>query len=156
MTTPIPYPLINGVRHSFSSIELKIADQIFIGFKSLNFSITRSRGLVRGNHPDPLAWTRGENEYKADSELYLAELALILEQLGAGWQDLPIAVLVTYGESGFDPITVELTGCHLDGLDFSASQGTDALAVKVDLNPLKILINGKDGNTTPLVPPPGG
>jgi hypothetical protein len=156
MSTPIPFPLLNGVRHGFSSIELKIGDQIFIGFKSINFSITRSRSQVRGNHPDPLGWTRGENEYKADCELYLAELMLLLEQLGDGWQDLPIAVLVTYGENGFDTNTVELTGCHLDGLDFSASQGTDALAVKVDLNPLKILVNGRNNNTVPLVPPPGG
>ncbi len=156
MTTPIPYPLVNGVRHGFSSIELKIGPLTFIGFKSFNYNITRSRSLIRGNHPDPIGWTRGENEYKADCELYLAELLALLEELGDGWQDLPISVLCTYGENGFDTKKVELTGCHLDGLDFSAAQGTDGLAVKVDLNPLKILINGSDNNERPLAPPPGG
>jgi len=156
MATPIPFPLVNGTRHSFSSIELKIAGQIFVGFKSINYGITRSRGLVRGNHPDPIGWTRGENEYKADCELYLAEWNLLQSQLGPGWGDVPFVVLVTYGENEFDTITDELIGCHLDGTDISNGQGTDALVRKVELNPLKILLNGLDNNTTPLGPPPGG
>lgn len=156
MTTPISYPLINGVRHGFSSIELKIKDQIFIGFKSINYSVTRSRAKVMGNHPDPIGWTRGENEYKADCELYLAEWSLLQSQLGKGWGDIPFSVLVTYGENGFDTISDELTGCHLDGTDISNGQGSDALIRKVDLNPLKIILNGLDNNEFPLAPPPGG
>jgi hypothetical protein len=156
MATPIPYPLINGARHGFSSIELKIHTQIFKGFKSLNFNRTRSRGLVRGNHPDPIGYTRGENEYKADCEIYLAEWALFQQILGVGYGDVAFPVLVTYGENAFDAITVELTGCHMDSTDFSHGQGTDALTVKCDLNPLKIVINGVDDTEFPLTPPPGG
>jgi hypothetical protein len=157
MPTPLAFPLVQGVRHGYSSIELKMAGQIFIGFKSINYSRTRSRGLVRGNHPDPIGWTRGENEYKGDCEIYLAEWNLFQELLGGpGYGDVAFTVLVTYGENGFDTITDELIGCHMDGTDVGNGQGTDALARKIELNPLKILFNGKDDVSTPLGPPPGG
>lgn len=155
MGTPIPFPLINGVRHDFTSIELKLDDQLYIGFKSVNFSATRSRSMVMGNHPDPIGKTKGTNEYKADCELYLAEWNLLQQKLGKGWQDKAFTMLVTYGANGFDTVVVEITGCTLDGTDFSHSQGTDALSVKVDLNPMKILINGIDGCDVVLGPPPG-
>ncbi len=35
------YPLVNGVRHSFTSIELKLAGQIFVGFSSIKYSRKR-------------------------------------------------------------------------------------------------------------------
>ncbi len=151
MTTPISYPLINGVRHSFASIELKLKEQIFIGFKSVNYSRTRSRTKVRGNHPDPLGKTQGENDYSADIELYLAEWNLFQEQLGAGYGDVFFQVLVTYSANGFDTIQDVINGCTLDSTEASQQQGPDPLVRKFDLSPLKILFNGKDDVETPLV-----
>lgn len=84
MSSSILYPFINGVRHSFSSIELKLGNQIFTGFKSINYSRKRTRTMVRGNSPDPLAKTRGDNEYTADCELYLAEWNLFQAQINSG------------------------------------------------------------------------
>jgi hypothetical protein len=153
MAATIPYPLINGYRHGFSSIELKLNNQLFVGFKSINYTRTRSRSAVMGNHPDPIAWTRGTNEYKGDCELYLAEFSLFQSLLGKGYGDVAFSVLVTYGESEFDTIVDELIGCHLDSVDASNGQGTDALTRKFDLNPLKILHNGIDDVEFPLTPP---
>jgi len=151
VTTPISYPLINGVRHSFASIELKCNGQIFIGFKSINYSRTRNRGLVRGNHPDPLGKTRGENEYSADAEFYLAEWNLFQAQLGDGYGDVFFQVLSTYSENGFDTIQDVINGCTVDSLEASQSQGPDPLVRKMDLKPLKVLFNGVDDLLTPLV-----
>lgn len=154
MTTPIAYPLLNGVRHGFASIELKMAGQIFIGFKSLNYLRTRGRAMVKGNHPDPIAKTRGENEYSADVEIYLAEWNLfqaLLQAQGAGYGDQFFSVLATYGENGFDTITDEIIGCTMDSTESSNSQGPDALVRKVDLKPLKIKFNGLDDLAVPLV-----
>jgi hypothetical protein len=151
MATPIPYALINGVRHSFSSIELKLNGQIFIGVKSINYSRTRGRSLVRGNSPDPLGKTRGENEYSGDCELYLAEWNLFQEQLGPGYGDVFFSVLVTYSENGFDTIQDELLGCTMDSAEASNAQGSDPTIRKVNLMPLKILYNGVDDLATPLV-----
>lgn len=151
MTTPIQYPLINGVRHSFASIELKLNNLIFIGFKSINYNRTRNRAFVRGNHPDPIGKTRGENEYKADTELYLAEFNMFQAELGPGYGDVFFQILVTYSENGFDTIQDVINGCTLDTTDVSQSQGSDPLVRKFDLNPLKILFNGVDDLLSPLV-----
>lgn len=151
MVAPIQYPLVNGVRHSFASIELKLDVQIFIGFKSINYSRTRNRALVRGNHPDPIAKTRGENEYSGDVELYLAEWNLFQSQLGAGYGDKFFQVLVTYTENGFDTIQDVINGCTIDSLEASQGQGPDPLVRKFDLKPLKILFNGIDDLAVPLI-----
>jgi len=155
MPSPVAYPLVQGVRHGFSSIELKIAGQIFVGFKSINYSRKRSRSMVRGNHPDPLAKTRGENEYSADCELYLAEWLLFKELLGAGYGDVQFSIFVTYGENGFDTTTDELIGCTMDTTEASNAQGPDALVRKVELSTLKILFGGVEDLEFGLTAPPG-
>ncbi len=43
MPTPIQYPLINGVRHSFASVEVKVAGQIF-PLMEINYDMPRERG----------------------------------------------------------------------------------------------------------------
>jgi len=149
----IAYPLINGVRHSFSSIELKIAGQIYVGFKSINYSRKRSRTMVRGNSPDPLGKTRGTNEYTADCEIFLAEWNLLqsqLQNLGAGYGDQFFNIVVTYTENGFDTVSDTIVACTLDTTDVSQSEGADPLVRKFELNPLKILFNGLDDLANPL------
>jgi len=156
--TPISYPLINGFRHQFSSVELKFqfdGQKVQVFAKSLNYSRKRSRGLVRGNHPDPIAKTRGENEYSADCELFLAEWLLVKRTLGPGYGDKFFSLLVTYGENGFDTFTDQIQGCTMDGLEASMSQGTDPLVRKFDLNPLKIIFDDDDDLEFPLTAPVG-
>lgn len=161
MTTNLSYPLINGVRHSFVSIELKLNNQIFVGFKSINYSRKRNRTMVRGNHPDPLAKTRGSNEYSADCEMYLAEFNLFqaalittAQQQSLGYGDVAFQVLVSYSENGLDTIQDVINGCTLDETTASQSQGDDPLVRKLDLAPLKVLFNSVDDVTTPLQAPP--
>jgi len=154
MTTPLVYPLINGVRHSLNSVELKINGRIYIGVKSFNYTRKRNRSLVRGTSPDPIAKTRGENEYSADCELYLAEFNLVQADLGPGYGDIPFTAYATWTENGFDTITDVLTGCTLDSTEANNSQGSDPTVRKFDLAPLKILYNGIDDLATPLAAPP--
>lgn len=151
MPSTIQYPLINGVRHSFSSVELRLAGQIFVGFKSVNYSRKRGRTTVFGNSPDPLGKTRGKNEYSGDCELYLAEWNAFQAQLGAGYGDVFFDVVVQYSENGFDTLTDTLRGCTMDSTDASNGEGTDPTVRKFDLGPLKILFNGVDDLETPLV-----
>ena len=150
MPPPIQYPNVNGVRHSFASIELKLAGQVFIGFKSIEYTRTRERGIVQGNHPDPLGKTRGKNTYKGSVELYLAEWNVFQKQLGAGYGDKLFSLLVTYGENGFDTITDEINGCSMDSTEGGGSEGTDPSTRKFDLSPLKILFDGIDDVAVPL------
>ncbi len=151
------YPLINGKRHGFASITLKfklpggVDIQMFV--KSINYGRTRSRGLMMGNHPDPIAKTRGENAYKCSVEMALAEYRLLVAQLGKGYGDVTFTTAVTYGEDGFTTVTDELLGCNLDDDDASNSQGPDALIRKLDLSPLKILMGGVDDLLVPMISP---
>lgn len=160
MPAQIPLPLINGVRHSFASVEIKVANLIFVGVKGCDYSRKRSRAQVRGNHPDPIGQTRGENEYEASIEIYLAEfnqLQAALQALGGGkgYGDVFFDVICTYGENGFDTITDTIRGCSIDSTEASLAQGPDALTRTIDLTPLKILFNQIDDLAVPLVGVPG-
>ena len=157
--TPISYPFINGFRHQFSSVELKFqisgGQKVIVFPKSINYSRKRNRGLVRANHPDPIAKTRGENEYSADCELYLAEWLLLKRSLGTGYGDVFFTMMVTYGENGFDTFTDQIQACTMDGVEASMSQGSDPLVRKFDLNPLKIIFDDDDDLEFPLAAPVG-
>ncbi len=157
MADALIYPLVRGFRHGFSSVTLKFmlegGKEIQMFCKSINYGRTRSRGLVRGNHPDPIAKTRGENEYKASVEMPLAEYRLLVAEIGDGYGDKIFTTLVTYGENGFETVTDEILGCTIDDDDASNSQGPDPLMRKLDLAPLKILMGGVDDLEVPMVSP---
>ena len=155
MTTPIAFPLVNGVRHAFASIKLQIGNTKFVGFKAINYNMSKSREMARGNHPDPLGKTRGDNDYKCDCEIYLAEFNLFIASLGPGWGQIFFTILVSYSENGFDVTQDQILGCTIDEVDASQSQGPAALTRKLTFNPLKILYNGVDSEPNPLVAPPG-
>lgn len=164
MTTPINYPLVNGYRYSWVSIEIKVAGQIYYA-TSVNYSRKRNRTMVRANHPDPVAKTRGSNDYSADIEMLLSEFnalqAALISQanqqgLNGGYGDVFFQVVVMYGENNLDTITDTIQGCTMDSTESSNAEGTDPSKRKFELSPLKILFGGQDDLATPLVAPPGG
>lgn len=158
MADALVYPLVRGFRHGFSSITLVFAldggKKIQMFCKSINYGRTRSRGLYEGNHPDPIAKTRGTNAYKGSVEIALAEYRLLVAEIGPGYGDKQFDTLVTYGEDGFTTVTDSLLSCTLDDDDASNAQGPDPLMRKIELNPLKILMAGVDDLLIPMVPPP--
>lgn len=159
MADQLIYPLIRGVRHGFANIKLKFAlpvgsKKIEMFCKSINYGRTRSRGIVRGNHPDPIAKTIGENEYKANVEIAHAECMLLIKEIGPGYGDLLFDTYVSYGCDGFDTTTDEILGCSIDDHDVSNSQGPDPLMRKLELGPLKILMAGIEDLLVPMISPP--
>lgn len=159
----LQYPLINGVRHSWSSAEVKVAGQIYYA-TSVNHGRKRNRTMVRVNHPDPIAKTLGENDYTGDLEMLLAEynaLQAALIQIASnsglpiGYGDVPFEVQVQYSATGLDTVTIQLLGCTLDSDESGGKQGPDPTIVKSDLSPLKILRNGVDDLGVPLQAPIG-
>ena len=153
-TSPIQYPLINGFRHSFVSIKLKLNGNDCLAFKSLNYSSSRTRSKPYGRHPDPLGKTRGTNEYKCDAEIYLAEFhKFLVDELGAGYGDRQFPIYVTHDEEGSDLIEDVIYGCTIDSIDASHSQGSDATARKIDFGPTKIKFSGLDDLAEPLTAP---
>jgi hypothetical protein len=157
-STPIQYPYVNGSLFSFSSVEWKLAGLIFRGFKSIDFSRKRDRPKVWGNSPDPLGKVVGKNDYDAGGELYLAEFLAFVSKLGPGYGDQFFSCYVTVKQAGFGTAQWVINGCTLDEATASFAEGTDPLAMKFALNPLKILtvINGVtlDDLAIPLTSPP--
>ena len=95
----IPQPLINGVRHEYSSCEFKFNGRIFTGVKSVNYGIELAPSLVYGASPAPLGLTRGVLTPNADFEMLHAELYEMLDALGAGFGEVSFLGLVTISES---------------------------------------------------------
>lgn len=164
MSTPLAYPLRNGFRHSWASIEVKVAGRVFYA-TAVNYKRTRNRTKVRANAVDPIAKTRGSNDYDADLEMLLAEYNQLVQELvnqanqqglNGGYGDVMFDVIVQYTENNLDTITDSILGCTLDSTEASNAEGTDPSKRKFDLNPLKILYGGNDDTSTPLQAPPGG
>lgn len=169
MAVAIPYPLINGTRQDFNNVELKMAGLIFVGFKSITYKRSRKRDMPRGNSPDPLGKTIGENEYTGECEIYLAEWKVFKDALkslavlqgvpsavapGSGYGDVLFPIYVTKGSSLFDTQMDTLLGCSVDETDSNNSRSPDALTIKINLSPIKILFDGDDDLGTTLVAPP--
>lgn len=178
MTIPLSYPLINGFRKSFVSIEATFfaslagasaqlgaagaAVQVgslninMKGYKNIHFERIKTRGEARGTHPDPLGKTRGTNKYKGTIEMLIEEYSLLQSQLAAIQLDYGNAFFSfsrTYTENGSDTIKDTAIGCTLDSTEGTDDQGDDPTMRKVELNPLKIYFNGLD-DEIPLAPVP--
>lgn len=163
MGLPLVYPLVNGFRFAWASVEIKLAGTVFFALEC-NYSRTRNRQIVYVNHPDPVGKTIGKNEYSGDVTLLLAEYnalqtALIVEatkqSLGTGYGNAFFDVIVQYNENGGDVITDTLKNCTLDQVERSMAEGPDAIKVKITLNPLKIIYNNADDLQFPLTAPVG-
>jgi hypothetical protein len=148
----IPFPIINGVVHDFSSIEVVgPAGRMSVAMKSLDYERTRDRDFPHGAHQDPLGKTQGTNTYKASCELYLVQWQLLKVSLGPGYGDTPFPIFVTYNAAGMPPIADELFGCTIDSTKLAHAAGKNALTAKIDLGPIKILFDGEDDVLFPLV-----
>ncbi len=171
MGTPIAYPLLNGVRQSFVSTEIRFATAAIgatqggttlnlnlRGYKSANYGRTRSRTKMWGNHPDPIGKTRGKNDYKAEFEYAIAEVYAIQQALQAlaggasGYGDVFFSMFVTHSENGFDTVVDSILGCTFDDDELSIAEGTEGMYQKLNFNPLKVIRNGVDDVQFPLTP----
>jgi hypothetical protein len=144
------FPLVNGTMHEWSSITLKANGKTYTRVKSINYSEKLTPTKVYGTSADAIGRTRGMREADGDLELYLDELRLIMEDLGAGFYETPFEITVAYSEDNVSTMVDTLVAARIQELGASQSQGADALTRKVGLNILKVLWNGVDGVKNPL------
>lgn len=144
----IKYPLINGVRHDFSSIEAKIAGRSFLGFEEITYSHSREPGDVYGTHAQRIGRTRGQYKAEAAVVMYKAEYADFIASLGDGYMEKTFELVVSYSER-FDgrlkTITDRIVGCTIRRSEDSHRQGNEALRVRVELDPMYVLENALPG-----------
>lgn len=141
----IPYPLVNGQRHSWSSLEIRVAGNIILGLTELNYSPTLEPGVVIGAGSLPIGMTVGRAEYEGDFSILLEEFNSLQLQLGPAWMTKPFDIIASYDESGSGLSTVvdTLGGCRITKVESSASaDSTDPIVRKCTIKYLTLLMNG--------------
>lgn len=146
----IPYPLVNGVRHSWSSIEIRAAGGIILGVTEINYSPTLDPAVVRGAGSLPIGHTLGNAEFDGDFSILLEEFNSLMTLLGSGAMTIPFDIVVAYdpslgtvATSGMSVIVDTLQSCRISKIENTASSGsTDALVRKCTLKYLGLLLNG--------------
>lgn len=136
------YPLINGTRHEWSSIEIKLRSDVYIGVKEIKYSDSLKGTKLRGTHPKPIGRTRGEYDAEASIVLWFAEASIFRKALGPGYKEVPFDIVVSYTEDGFETIVDEIIGARITKDEGGGSQGPDGLSTPWDLDPMDIIWDG--------------
>jgi hypothetical protein len=137
------YPLINGVRHDFSSIEFTIKGAACLGVKEIAYSDSLEPGEVRGTSAQLLGRTRGQLKSEGSFTVPQQEWKELLDKLGNGFLEAVFDIVVNFREDGA-MYTDKILGCRVKKADRSHSNNADALEVKVELSVMRIEWNGKD------------
>ena len=144
---PSNYPLINGVKFDWSSIELSMAGGIFTGCSELAYKQTREVGEVYGTGAEKLARTLGQLNadgsvalYRRDEQDFLAKLT---NNGQSGYLDTSFDITVIYSATGGDgTLTDKCIGCVITELDISGSAGTDHVMVTCTLDIMRVELGG--------------
>ena len=152
----LAYPLINGVRYSFASIEAFIDDVPVLGIASLNYSSKLAPGIVRGTSPVKLGRTIGEEDHTCDFEMYRLEWNFLLARLAAqglgGFGAAAFSIQVNYAESPLAPVTTDqIIGNRVTEAAANNQKGSDPTMVKLTTDVMTVLWNG-----LPITPPQRG
>jgi len=142
---PVPYPLINGVRFDFSSVEIALGPRIFNGVKEITYKHSLSPGMMSGTRAAVNGRTRGKYEPEASITFYKSEYQEFIRALGPNYMLAEWTAVVNYQElPALEIVTDTLVACRLKSAENSHSEGEEALVVKCDLTLLKVLESGLD------------
>lgn len=136
------YPLINGLRFDFSSVEANINGQVYTGVSELDYSHKLEPGKVRGTSAQVNGRTRGQYEPDGSFSMYKQEAAEFIAALGPGFMEQAFDIVVHYSEVGQPLITDRLIGCRIKSSGNSHKEGADALTVKFELDIIAVIENG--------------
>lgn len=137
------FPLINGHRYGWASIELDIDGAGHVHITEITYSHTLEPGVVRGTGPQVAGATRGE--YSAEGSITFNKEGWdeLVEKFGDGFFEKYFDITVNYAEDGQPVTTDRLVGCRFTSSEKGGSQGTDGLTVTAPLFVTYILENGK-------------
>ena len=129
-------PLINGQQHSWSSIEVRMLDNIVTGITSVNYDDSVMKENHYGAGDFPVHRGRGKYEAKASITLYNYEVEAIIAALPRGrrLQDVPaFDIVVSYLDDTNDIITHVIRNCEFNTNSRGISQGDTKIEVSFDL-----------------------
>jgi hypothetical protein len=145
MPFALTYPNINGHRFSPASCEITIAGFRMLGVLDLTYSDSLEPGRVPSNGtPMDIGRTVGKQKPTASMTLLKLEWVALIKRLGKGFGERPFLVGVSMFEPGPNPPSFdEIVGCRITKPEITiAATSTDAIAVKVEMDPMYIKYDG--------------
>lgn len=145
-------PLINDRAYDISSIELTIATPkpvTIASFISLNYQAGLTPGMLRGNGPYVLQYSRGQFEASGSFTLARKVFDSLLDTLAlcvtpdpkAGYMEKLFSFVVTYGEFGSKPTVDNLQFCRITSHSAANQTGGDPTAMEVEYLITKMRVN---------------
>ena len=136
------YPLIRGLRYDYSSVDINVNGRGVTGVTEIEYSHKLEPGKVRGTSAQVLGRTRGQYEAEGSFTMPKQEADELRAALGAGYMERSFDVVVHYAERGQPLSTDRLVACRIKSESNSHKEGSDALAVKFDLDVIALISNG--------------
>lgn len=136
------YPLINGRKYDHSSIELQIADTIYTGVESLEWTHSLAPGVVRGTRPEKLARTTGEYDAEGSFSMPLEDYTELIAELGDGFMATSFDIVANYSNEGANNTNVVMVGCRITEESGGSETGGDPAMIELSLDVMRIEING--------------
>lgn len=140
------FPVIQGRRFSWPSVELKSFGQIYTGYTSINWKqgVKSTKVMAAGAYP--VGRTLGEYEASGDIEWLVQDAQLFKAMLAArhptgSYALVPFDLALTMSEDAKTD-TITLVQCRIEEEDVGASRGPDAITEKWTLSIMWILKNG--------------
>ncbi len=141
---------VNGNLHSWGSIILRINDDRYYGFTSINYSDSRERvkGHGMGRHHAPRGRSRGKyttepvtlSGFKGSVQQVRQALADAGD--GESYGDVEFQIVVQYVEDDDTPITDELDRCVWVKNTANNEEGPDPLKDEIEIDCMLIRRNG--------------
>ena len=127
----ISIPLINGERHAFASVELRIEGKRYT-CNSWNHTEKNEFGEVVGNSTEVLGYTPGDHRHEVDFEMYLEDFTDFIRSLGNGYMKKMFSADVSYQLDGNSYVINEFySGIKMTEISASQSQSNEGLKRKV-------------------------
>jgi len=141
-----PFPLINGNRYDYSSVEILIQGVPYRGIKSIDYSDSLDPAKQYGTSARPLGRTRGKWDGDGSLEIFKEDAAIIRPVIAAlgqgGYGEANLTIVVAYGEPTVGIITDTLIGVRIKKVSDSHAVGNDGITEKWDLDLMDLLRNG--------------
>lgn len=147
----VAYPEVNGSRHSWANIEVKLDNDVYRGVVAINYKSPLTPELVYGTGPQPIGRTDGEEAPDADMEMLLDEAQTFVKHLATvggnsrGWKQVTFDIFVAFSPFGLDVVRDELISCRCIDAEASQQRGTGAITRKFPLSVLRVRNFGLDG-----------
>lgn len=161
MANDLMYPIINGVRYSWSSIIVNIGADQYLGCKSINFNEKVEPQKIHGTNQAMIGATAGQYDADGDCEFYQQEGDAIVDSLsalslsnvkGKGWMNAPLTVQVQYFDDG-QPLRTKILTVRLTSRTQGGSEGGEALTSKFTMFFLAPIADKGQAGIVLAVPP---